>query len=163
MSIRWQLFRIVCLLQMLASSFFTITALISFIESISFAAFVRVVLFLFIFLLTILAVNILNKNYPDVPVAGKQKTSFNRLFLFNFLFLVFLFGIIIAEYRQLNALSALIGKPLFNLPFEFLISPIVNVVMLIFQLIILYGLYLLRRELYINFIKKEFEFEKHQP
>jgi hypothetical protein len=153
----------VCLLQMLASSFFTITALISFIESISFTAFVRVVLFLFIFLLTILAVNILNKNYPDVPVAGKQKTSFNRLFLFNFLFLVFLFGIIIAEYRQLNALSELIDRPLFNLPFEFLISPIINAMMLIFQLIILYGLYLLRRELYINFMKTEFEFEKHQP
>lgn len=163
MSIRWQLFRIVCLLQMLASSFFTITALISFIESISFTAFVSVVLFLFIFLLTILAVNILNKNYPDIPVAGNQKTSFNRLFLLNFLFLVFLFGIIIAEYRQLNALSELIGRPLFNLPFELLISPILNVVMLIFQLIILYGLYQLRRELYINFMKKEFEFEKHQP
>ena len=148
---------------MLASSFFTITALISFIESISFTAFVRVVLFLFIFLLTILAVNILNKNYPDVPVAGKQKTSFNRLFLFNFLFLVFLFGIIIAEYRQLNALSALIGRSLFNLPFKLLISPIINMVMLIFQFIILYGLYLLRRELYFNFMKKEFEFEKHQP
>ena len=163
MSIRWQLIRIVCLLQMLASSFFTITALIRFIESISFTAFVRMVLFLFIFLLTILAVNILNKNYPDIPVAGKQKTSFNRLFLFNFLFLVFLFGIIIAEYRQLNALGELINKTIFNLPFKLLISPIINMVMLIFQFIILYGLYLLRRELYINFMKKEFEFEKHQP
>jgi hypothetical protein len=148
---------------MLASSFFTTTALIKFIETISLTAFVRIILFLFIFLLTILAVNILNKNYPDVPVAGKQKTSFNRLFLFNFLFLVFLFGIIIAEYRQLNALGELINKAIFNLPFKLLISPIINMVILIFQFIILYGLYLLRRELYINFMKKEFEFEKHQP
>lgn len=163
MSTRWQLFRIVCLLQMLASSFYTITALISFIETISFTAFVRLVLFLFIFLLTILAVNILNKNYPDIPVAGKQKTSFNRLFLFNFFFLVFFFGIIIAEYRQLNALAKLISRPLFNLPLEFLIPPVIYMVMLIFQLTILYGLYQLRRELYINFMKKEFEFEKYQP
>jgi hypothetical protein len=162
MSIRWQLFRIVCLLQMLASSFFTITALVSFIETISFTALVRLVLFLFIFLLTILAVNILNKNYPDVPVAGKQKTNFNRLFLFNFLFLIFLFGIIIAECRQLMVLAELISRPLFKLPFEFLVSPIINIVMLIFQLTILYGLYQLRRELYFNFTKKEFEFEKHQ-
>jgi len=148
---------------MLASSFFTITALVSFIETISFTAFVRLVLFLFIFLLTILAINILNKNYPDVPVAGKQKTNFNRLFLFNFLFLVFLFGIIISEYRQLRALAELISRPLLKLPFEFLVSPIINIAMLIFQLTILYGLYQLRQEIYINFMKKEFEFEKYQP
>ena len=163
MPIRWKLFRIVCILQMLSASVFMIMGTIRFFETGGFSAFIRIALFLVIFLQTILAVTILNSNYPDVPVTGKQKTNFNRLFLLNFLFLVFLFGIIFAEYRQLNALAELTGKPVFTLPFELFVYLISSLAILIFQFIILYGLYLLRRELYINFMKREFEFEKNQP
>jgi hypothetical protein len=162
MPIRWKLFRIVCILQMLSASVFTIMALIRLFETGYFSSFIRVVLFLLIFLQTILAVNILNNNYPDTPVTGKKKTNFNRLFLLNFLFLVFLFGFIFAEYRQLVSLAGFTGNPVFNLPLEWLMGIIANCITLIFQFIILYGLYLLRRELYINFMKKEFDFEKNQ-
>jgi hypothetical protein len=127
-----------------------------------FSAFIRILLFMCIFLLTILAIHILNNNYPDVPVTGKQKTNFNRLFLINFLFLAFLFGIVFAEYREVQAWSALIGKPFFQLPLEAYIGLLSSTGILFLQLIILYGLYELRRELYINFMKKEFEFEKAQ-
>jgi hypothetical protein len=147
---------------MLLASVFAITALINFFRDGSFASFARIILFVFIFLLTILAVNILNNNYPDTPVAGKQKTNFNRLFLLNFLFLVFLFGIIISEYRELNGLTELFSISFLKLPFELFIPILTNVVILIFQFIILYGLYHLRRELYFNFMKREFEFEKPQ-
>jgi hypothetical protein len=162
MPLRWKLFRIVCILQMLGSSAFAIMAIIHFLETNSFSAFISVLLFLLIFLQTILAINILNNNYPDVPVTGKQKTNFNRLFLFNFLFLVFLFGTIFAEYRELNEIATLTGKQFFNLPFQFYLSILSDFVILIFQLIILYGLYELRRELYFNFMKKKFDFEKDQ-
>lgn len=163
MPLRWKLFRIVCILQMLGSSVFAIMALIYFFESNSFSAFIGIVLFLLIFLQTILAVNIINNNYPDTPVTGKQKTNFNRLFLLNFLFLVFLFGIIFAEYRGLNTTAELIGKSIFDLPFQLFAYLIGSVITLVFQLIILYGLYSLRRELYFNFMKKQFDFEKDQP
>ena len=140
-----------------------IMGLIEFFTSRTLGGFLSILLFLFIFLLTILAINILNNNYPNVPITGRQKTNFNRLFLINFLFLVFLFAMIFAEYRALNELAKFINRPLFKLPFEVFISVISAVVTLIFQLIILYGLYQLRRELYFNFIKKEFDFEKDQP
>jgi hypothetical protein len=162
MPLRWKLFRIVCILQMLLSSLFTIMALIELFENSHFSDFISILLFLLIFLQTILAIHILNSNYPDVPVAGKQKTNFNRLFLLNFLFLVFLFGIIFAEYRNLNTIATFIGKPVFDLPFRLFIYLIGGVITLIFQFIILYGLYELRRELYFNFRKKEFDFEKDQ-
>jgi hypothetical protein len=162
MPVRWKLFRIVCILQMLAASVFAIMALIRFFEAGNFSAFIRIVLYLLIFLQTILAVNIINNNYPDTPVTGKQKTNFNRLFLLNFLFLVFLFGIVFSEYRQLNALAQLTGKSILELPFEWFIYLIIHLIVLIFQFIILYGLYQLRRELYFNFMKKEFDFEKNQ-
>jgi hypothetical protein len=121
-----------------------------------------VLLFLLIFFQTILAINILNINYPDVPVTGKQKTNFNRLFLLNFLFLVFLFGTIFAEYRELNDIATFTGKHFFDLPFQFYLFLFSDTVILIFQFIILYGLYELRRELNFNFMKKEFDFEKDQ-
>lgn len=162
MPVKWKLFRIVCILQMLSSSVFTITALIHLMQAGGFTAFIRMILFLFIFLLTILAIDILHNNYPDAPVTGKQKSRFNRLFLLNFLFLVFLFGIIFAEFRQLNNLSEFISKPVFALPAELFIPIITSIVTLVFQFILLYGLYQLRRELYTNFLKKEFEFERQQ-
>jgi hypothetical protein len=162
MPLRWKLFRVVCILQMLLASVFAILALIRLFESSTFFAFISVLLFLLIFLQTILAIHIINNNYPDVPVTGKQKTNFNRLFLLNFLFLVFLFGIIFAEYRELKLFAAFAGIQIFDLPFRLFISLIANIVILIFQFIILYGLYELRRELYTNFMKKEFDFEKDQ-
>jgi hypothetical protein len=162
MPVRWKMFRIICLLQLLLSSFFTITAIISFFEAGGFSGFIRMILFLFILLLAIIALSILNNNYPDVPVTGKQKTNFNRLFLVNFLFLAFLFGIIIAEYREAKSIAVLLARPFFTLPFELFIPLLMNIVTLVFQFIILYGLYHLRRELYVNFMKKEFEFEKNQ-
>ena len=58
MPVRWKLFRIICILQMLSASVYTIMALIRFFEIGSFSAFIRILLFLLIFLLTILAVNI---------------------------------------------------------------------------------------------------------
>jgi len=138
-------------------------AFINLLESSRISELISVLLFLLIFLQTILALKLLNNNYPDVPVTGKQKTNFNRLFLLNFLFLVFLFGIIFAELRGLNEISTLIGKPILDLPFQFFIYGLSIIVVLIFQLIILYGLYSLRRELYANFMKKEFDFEKDHP
>jgi hypothetical protein len=147
---------------MLAASVFAIMALINFFRSGGFSELARLILFVFIFMLTILALNIINNNYPDTPVTGKQKTNFNRLFLLNFLFLVFLFGIIIAEYRELSSVAALFGRTVFQLPFNLYIPFFIHLLILFFQLAILYGLYELRRELYFNFMKKKFEFEKDQ-
>lgn len=159
MSIGWKLFRILCILQMLATVYFAITSLIDLLQRGSFYFFFQAVVFASASLLAIFALNILNNNYPDTPVAGTQKTIFNWLFLLNFLLLAFLFGLVIAEYREVNLLCELTGKSLFSLPSDLFLLFIIYAIILIFQLIILYCLYMLRRQIYINFRRKKFDFE----
>lgn len=159
MPLRWKLFRAICIMQMIAAAFNALDLLFNFLRNTLWSGITGLALFLAMMLLTILAVNLLN-NYPDDPVEGKQKKNFNRLFLINFLFLVFLFGFIIAEFRSLTHLASFTGKKLFDFPFSLFLMLLVYSGMLIFQLILLYGLYKLRLELYSNFMKRKFEFER---
>jgi hypothetical protein len=145
---------------MLACSVYGMLALIDLIKDFSFGNLVKIVLYVFIFLFTVLGLNIINNNYPDTPVTGNQKSNFNRLFLFNFLFLVFLFGIIFAEIRDLRLIAAVMHMDLFELPTTVFTPLFVNFGILLLQFYLLYGMYDLRRELYFNFMKKEFEFER---
>ena len=158
MSIRWKLFRAICIVQMIAAAVNVLDILFNFFRYASWTGLIGLILFTAILLLTILAVNLLNNNYPDDPVEGRQKKSFNRLFLINFLFLAFLFGFVIAEIRSLNKLIISLG--ISSLPRSIFLMLFVYSAMLILQLIILYGLYKLRLELYSNFMKRKFEFEK---
>jgi len=160
MSAGWKVYRIVCALQMMLSAFMLLSTATDMFRHFSSGMLLRLLLFLLITLLSVFAINVLTSNYPDTPVTGTQKTTFNRLFLLNFLFLAVLFGLVIAEFRVLNKLAGLIGKPWFRLPAGFLTSTIIYSIIVIFQFIILYGLYNLRRLLYANFMKREFEFEK---
>lgn len=160
MPVRWKLFRAICIVQMIAAAVNVLDILFNFFRYASWSGLVGLVLFTSIMLLTILAVNLLNNNYPDNPVEGKQKKSFNRLFIINFLFLTFLFGFIIAEFRSLNQLAITTDKSISDLPFSIFLMLAIYSCTLIFQLIILYGLYRLRLELYSNFMKRKFEFER---
>ncbi len=160
MALKWKLYRVICILQMIAAAFIIISSLISFFEHALFSNFARMILFLLIISLAIMATSILNNNYPDTPVAGSQKRNFNILFLLNFLFLAFLFGFLIAEYKAMKQVTTTLGISFFRLPFSFQIPMITYSATLIFQLIILYGLYELRQELYHNFMKRKFEFEQ---
>jgi hypothetical protein len=160
MKISWQLYRLACLLQMLATSFFSFASLISLFNSGKGYYFLETIFFVLMAALSIFALNLVNTNYPDKPVAGKQKNVFNWLFLVNFFLLIFLFGLFFAEYRSLGLLRSITGGSLFSLPFRFLVPLLFKTAILVFQLVILYGLFNLRRELYRNFfVNKQFEFE----
>lgn len=160
MPARWKLFRAICIIQMIGAAFNELDVLFGFFRHASWSSVIGLIVFLAILLLTILGINLLNHNYPDEPVEGKQKKSFNRLFLINFLFLAFLFGFVIAEFRSLSQLASLSSRQLFDLPFSIFLMLITYSVMLVLQLAILYGLYKLRLELSENFVKRKFEFEK---
>src|SRR5688572_1752376 len=162
MTVSWVLFRIVCFFQTAIAAFVVLSSILGFIQYPSFTEVARVLLFLLVLLLSIFAINLINNNYPDKPVEGSQKTVFNRLFLVNFVFLAFLFGFVFAEYRAASRFSQLIDTPIYKLPFYTLISLITYMLTLLFQFIILYGLYELRRMLYDNFRRKKFDFEKDQ-
>ena len=154
------LFRLVCFLQMLATVFLTFTSLIDLFRSGRFYFFLQSAFFMLMASLAIMGLSLLSSNYPDKPVIGRQKAIFNWLFLLNFLLIAFLFGLVFAEFNQLSAIASLFDKPVFDLPFQLLVTFFVNVAILLFQLFILYGLYVLRRQLYINSYNKQFEFER---
>jgi len=160
MPIKWKFFGLICVLQLLATAFFSITSFINLFQINAFYFLLQTIAFLLMTWLTMLALNILNNNYPDMQVAGRQKTIFNWLFLFNFLLIAFLFGLVISEYKNLKALTNLLDRSIFSLPFKWLLPFFAYAVILVFQFIILYGLYAIRVELYRNFISKQFEFEK---
>jgi len=163
MPAKWKFFGLICVLQLLATAFFSITSFINLLQLGLFYFLLQTIAFVLMTWLTILALNILNNNYPDVPVGGRQKTIFNWLFLLNFLLLAFLFGLVIAEYKNLKALTNLLDRSIFSLPFKWLLPFFIYSIILVFQFIILYGLYAIRIELYRNFMKKQFEFEERLP
>jgi hypothetical protein len=160
MSLGWQSFRVICFFQMLGAIFFAFVSLINLFSESRGGFLLTCLAYVLVAWLAILGINLLNNNYPDRPVSGTQKTVFNWVFLLNFILLAFLFGFIFLEYRQLKILAVWVRRPVFQLPFRLLIMLYINFLVLIFQLIILYGLYTLRRELYQNFFRnKQFEFE----
>jgi hypothetical protein len=160
MPLRWKSFRIICILQLVIAVFILFNSAIRVVFDLSFTDIAECILFLLIMLLAIFAINLVNNNYPDTPVTGTQKKNFNRLFLANFIFLAFLFGFIIAEFKSLQDYADGINRSVSDLDFEFFTMLTAYLVTLIFQFVILYGLFVLRRLLYLNFTKQKFEFEK---
>jgi len=159
MSLKWKLLGLICILQLLATAYFSIKSLITLFQVNSLFFLFQSVVFVLMSWLSTLTINILNNNYPDKPISGGQKRTFNWLFLLNFLLLSFLFGMVFADYGRLRSIAALIKRSIFSLPFSLLIPLLVNLTLLIFQFIILYSLYSLRRVIYRNFMSKQFEFE----
>jgi len=160
MPLIWKLFRPLCLFQIIAAAIPCASALFSaFISGFSLYYIFESFAFFMVMMLANLGINLVYNNYPDQPVVDRQKKRFNWLFLINLLLLVFLFAHVFAEYSHLKALMELTGS-FSKLPALVWLSFGLYVLILIFELIILYGLYELRLLLYYNFSKKEFEFEK---
>ncbi|HMR93214.1 MAG TPA: hypothetical protein PKC69_12905 [Chitinophagaceae bacterium] len=159
MPLRWIIFKIICLLQITGTTLLGGYSLINFIRWPGFGSFASVVVNAMGMLLAVLGMQLLHRNYPDIPVAGKQKSTFNKLFVINFLLLSFYFGFIFSEYKLLKNIAQLLGTAVWDIPFRLQLPLFGNTVLLTFQLCILYGLFVLRRELYRNFTEKSFDFE----
>jgi hypothetical protein len=160
-TLNWQFFRIICFLQLLLTAFLAVVAFIGIFKyANSFYFFLTSLAFCFMFWLAVIAIGLLNNNYPDKPVSGGAKTIFNWVFLLNFLLLIFVFGLFFAEISRLKDTGENLNTPIFHLPIRFFIPFTVTSTLLIFHLIILFGLYNLRRMLYFNFIRRKFDFEK---
>ncbi len=160
MPLRWKIFKAICIIQMIAAAFNELDVLFNFFRHAHWAGIVGLIVFLAIMLLTILAINLLSQNFPDEPIEGRQKKYYNRLFLLNFLFLAPLFGFVVAESRSLSQLAILSNQQITDLPLTIFLMLINYIAMLLMQLYILYGLFRLRIELYANFKRREFEFER---
>jgi hypothetical protein len=110
--------------------------------------------------LATLGVNLVNRNYPAAPVEGKLKTVFNRLYLVNILAVALLFARVFSEWKQISFWAEATHISWYQLPFSLLYSFFLAIFALLAQFLILYGLYVLRLELYRNFQSKKFEFEE---
>lgn len=156
----WKIYRILCILQIILTSIALLWSLIHFFNVPGFSSIARLIVFLLSLLLATFALQLLGNNYPDTPVADLQKKRYNRLFLFNFISLAFLFGFVFAEVQVIRDWLALTRLPLRDLPFTTFIPVLLYSFILLLQFSILYGLFQLRRTLYSNFVQKQFDFEK---
>ena len=161
MPARWIIFRVICILQIVAAGFMFVLSLMNFANIDFFSGFIRITSLLLCLSLSVFAINVLNNNYPDNPIEGKQKSSFNILYLLNFLFLAFLFSFFFSQFYMIRELASISGRGFFGLPTRFYISLYTYGCMVILQLIIFYGLFKLRKEIYRNFQSNKFEFEKN--
>lgn len=161
MPLRWIIFRLICILQVCAAGFMLVLSFVNFFNLDFFSGLIRVTTLLLCLSLSVFGINVLNSNYPDQPIAGKQKSSFNILYLLNFLFLAFLFSFFFSQVYVIKELVSLSGRSFFEFPARFYLSLYTYGVMILLQLIILYGLFKLRKEIYSNFQNNKFEFEKN--
>jgi hypothetical protein len=153
------LLRIVCILQILITIAFCFFSLFGLLTGGGFMSALQVIGFGFIAALAIFAFTIVNNNYPDKPIEGRQKKNFNRLYLINFLLIAFLFGFVFRDYRDAVSTTKLLGAGsgpslIFFIPF------IISCVVLLFHFGILYGLFWLRQHINNNVSRKQFDFEE---
>lgn len=110
---------------------------------------IGVISYALVFLFLCQGLSILNDNYPDTPLTVSQKRRFNLLFLINFILIAFLFAKTVNMWRIIpfiNMASIMRSNLFFNLLFFIFQS----IVVFIFHLIYLYGMYRLRQLIYQN-------------
>ena len=147
---RWKIFRIVCILQTILAGFYAGLSFVYLMQSGSGIQVLNMICFTAIALFASLGTSMIANNYPDTLLSTPQKRYFNYLFIINFLLISF----IIAHIYSQRYILFLIGL---DLPFFHTVlvyMPITMFVLIfIFQLRILYGMFRLRRELYHNYLK----------
>jgi hypothetical protein len=151
--------RIICIIQLIIASFECILSFIGLFTDGDLIYILQTTAFAFIAALPVFTFNIINNNFPDKFIAGKQKRNFNRIFLVNFLLITFLFGFIFRDYRQAKVTADLASISVFKLPGFFLFGFLISVIMLVFHFILLFGLFWLRSHINFNAGNKQFDFE----
>ncbi|HYE55951.1 MAG TPA: hypothetical protein VD996_13965, partial [Chitinophagaceae bacterium] len=108
-----------------------------------------------------LGVAIVNYNYPDVLIEGRRKKYFNILYLINFILVAFLLGMLILDFRIVAFYYN------FKIPFSSFILTfgwlIIRVTIFVLQLVILYGMFRLRRTIYRNYVRNVQELTNGSP
>ena len=141
MPVRWNFFKIICLLQIVLTSLTGGLSLIYFIQRPGWGNFTGIIVMGLSLLLAVLGMQLLHRNYPEIPVAGRQKTIFNRLFLVNFLLLAVLFAFVFSAYNQLKAIAEIAYRSVWRLPLKMQVYFFMDTLILLLQMAILYGLF----------------------
>ena len=165
-TLHWQLFRILCIVQLimvLYSLIINVSRLFDHANTLS--DIVSVVSYALVALFLFQGLSILQDNYPDSPLNTRQKRRFNVFFLINFLLIAFLFAKTVQVWQILpliNFQTMVRNNMLFTLIFYIFQS----IVVFIFHLVFLYGMYRLRKQIYENTVTgwyNQFDQQEQQP
>jgi len=154
LSTGWKVFRVACILQMIAVGFQLIFHVgILFYNWGSFYLWFSVAMYTTVFVFLYQALSLLNYNYPDTPLSPSQKRSFNWLYFINFLAITFLFAHVVREWR--STIPYLVMAEGSSLIQYLLVSfSLVHAgVIFILHLVFLAGMYNLRRLIYKNTVE----------
>lgn len=163
MPVKWKLFRLVCVLQILITAIHAGYSLINmFLTESYFFGILNAAGFICMLLLANLGLNLMTYNYPNEPVNDAQKSKFNWLFLINFFLLAFSSGYVFKELRKLIDSLGAYNSSVADIPVSNFLPLLIYVCLFVFHVLILYGLFVLRRLLYSNYLQNTFEFEKKQ-
>lgn len=147
--LKWKLFRVLCIFQMILAGFHGALWIHSLLRANGgFLAILGITVFGTMLYFLYLGLSIINYNFPETPLSAKQKKRFNLLFIINFLFIAFLFGTIISEWRSSWAFLDYIqiqSARAYVIAFLFLFLATTQ---FIFHIVILAGMIYLRRVIY---------------
>ena len=150
----WKLFRVVCILQMIIVSLELILSAIGLLsQKFFFYSLFATLIYFVIFIFLYQGLSLINYNYPETPLSQRQKKSFNWLFLLNFLFIAFLFGQIINEWRATIPIWQKLDDAGISDYLFYGYSLLISLLLFIFHIIFLGGMYNLRRLIYQNTVE----------
>lgn len=162
----WKAFRVGCILQLIAIAgemMFSLGFLFTghFPLNDIFSLIVHISIFLFVYM----GLSIINYNYPDTPLTATQKKYFNWLFIINFLSIIFLFATLVSNWRFLKStLKDTPANPGTWLSLGWTVW--YSLFVFLFHLVFLFGMYRLRRIIFINTINnwnQQFEQADSEP
>lgn len=159
----WKIFRAISIVQLilvalkgmqsLGRIFDKGNTLISCIDTIAYA-----LIFLFVYH----GLSMLNYNYPDTPLSPKQKRLFNILYLFNFILISYLFAQVVNNWWFVSFLFE--PETRFkNVGLIWTALLLFSWIIFIIHLIILAGMYRLRRFIHENTISTWYEQFDQKP
>lgn len=155
----WKIFKAICIIQLVLVALelmFSIAAL--FYGKNMFVRLIETVCYSVMLIFLYQGFSVLNDNYPDTALSTPQKKKFNLLFLFNFLFIAILFGQVVSLWRSTIPMLKIISTDMSGY-IMLSLGLIFAILIFIFHLVFLLGMYKLRRIIYINSTKtfeKEF-------
>jgi len=153
----WKLFRVVCIIQMIVVSLELILSVGGlFNQKFFFFSLFSTLVYFLIFVFLYQGLSLINYNYPDTPLSQRQKKSFNWLYLLNFLLIAFLFGQIVNEWRTTIPIWLILEEANEVSLSDYLFygySFLIAILLFIFHIIFLGGMYNLRRLIYQNTIE----------
>jgi hypothetical protein len=156
MTIRWKLFRIICIFQLLLVGYGLFNSVFSLFSWHSPVYFLyKTVCYGLILAFMSQTLSILNYNYPDLPLSLRQKRAFNMLYLLNMLMIAFLFAQLISEWRLLKLVWPWLKEGNTKPAYRFIAFFSLSITLLNFLLhfIFLGGAYRLRRVLYEHLVR----------